>query len=136
VAALVEQARGMQRVAQVAAETARRVAALVRAGKDASGSAFARWARWAINAIDQVGGDHRKVGWEDVERGWGQAAQAGRDGGSELSKETIVRTLLDHSPGQAGVDAETRKLVLGKVRGQEPEVPLKKRPDRDRGPSG
>jgi hypothetical protein len=132
---VIEHARGLQRVAQIAAEAARRAAALVKAAKDASGSAVARWARWAVSAIDGVGGDYRKVEWEAAEQGWARAARAGSDGGSELSKGTILQVLLEHSPGRADLDAVTLKEVLAKVRSREPNSAPKKAPVRDRGHS-
>ncbi|HEL4264773.1 TPA: plasmid recombination protein [Stenotrophomonas maltophilia] len=134
VASLVEQARGMQRVAQIAAEAARRAAALVKAARDASGSAISRWARWALDAIERAGGDHRKVQWDATERGWSQAAQAGRDGWSELNRETIMCTVLEHSPGRADVDTQTRQAVLAKMREQRTGNSQEDTPSRGHGP--
>lgn len=100
---LVDKIDGMKRAAQMAAVAAKRAAQLVKYARQATSSALSRWARWAVDAMNRVGGDHRSVSWDEAENGWADAASAGRDG-SALSRETIMRTLADHSPGRTYFD--------------------------------
>jgi hypothetical protein len=107
-AVVLEQAQGIKRAAQVAAEAAKRAADLVIHARQTTSSAVVRWARWAVDAIERMGGDHRLVPWRETEKGWSDAAHAGWDG-SALSRGTIMRTLADHSPGHAGLNAMDKK---------------------------
>lgn len=111
---LLEQAKSIRRAAHVAAEVARRAADLVFIARQTTSSALVRWARWAVQAIERVGGDHRQVPWREAEKGWSDAARAGWDG-IALSRETIMRTLADHSPGHAGLNVVEYKSVGAEV---------------------
>lgn len=117
VAKVVEQARGMQRAAQVAAEAARRAAALTRHLASNATSAVGRYARAALGAI-QAAGDHLHVDWGKTDRGWAKRAMAGADGYSPLPQATVVQVLVEHSPGNAGMTPEDRRGVIEEARRQ------------------
>lgn len=114
---LVEHAQRLQRAAQFATEAARRAAGLGRLLAKNATSAVGRYARAAIEAIKAAGG-HTRVGWDRIDGQWCEAAKAGRDG-AVLSEVTVVKTILEYSPGQATIEVsmrpEAREALLAKA---------------------
>lgn len=120
----------VEKTKQLDQERQRRVDDLVRVERKTTGAACT-FARHALDAITQVGGDALRVDWGKVER----AAAIESIGEHRQSPQDVLAAIVKHSPGmvEPARQGKAREMVF-RMAGMDIEAPSNP-PENDRGPS-